>query len=404
MGWELKQDSKCKCWLNLDELGKTYRGYDWKNSVDKKIGIRYKYYNDEVEEKWFTVNDYIVKDRTKGGKRGGNTYLFLVDKDKKNFEITTYHLLNCKTIAKLFNKRTKDFKHNIGDEIGDIVIIDREYRKDANDCDVKYYKYQCKCRNIGWILESDLKRGTRCNLCSDGKSYPEKFTANVLTQLNIKFITELNRTTFDWCQNFRYDFYLPDDDRILETNGNQHYEDTTFTTHEEVHKNDSNKRNVAVLNVSDYIVIDCRHSTIEWMKENIIKELGHLYDLSNVDWEKADRESQKSHMILACKLKRENQKLTVKEIIELIKEETGIEYCNSTITNWLNRGTKLGLCYYYPTKKVYQKDLNGNIIKIWDSAQQISNELGYHKSVLSRHINGRDKGKPYKDYIWECVE
>ena len=36
MGWELKQDSKCKCWLNLDELGKTYRGYDWKNSVDKK--------------------------------------------------------------------------------------------------------------------------------------------------------------------------------------------------------------------------------------------------------------------------------------------------------------------------------------------------------------------------------
>lgn len=55
-------------------------------------------------------------------------------------------------------------------------------------------------------------------------------------------------------------------------------------------------------------------------------------------------------------------------------------------------------------RKTRQKDLNGNIIKIWDYAKQISKELGFNYNTLIDHISGRQKGKPYKGYIWEYCE
>lgn len=481
MSWELVKDSKqCKCWLDLDEVevytDERYRVCrNWKTSIGKKIGIRYKWMNDEVEEKWFFIKDYI------------NRYLILVDENNNNnkFEITRGHLCEGK-LGKIFNKHTKDFKYNIGKEINDIVIIDREYRKDTNNCNRKYYKYQCKCGNIDWIYEGSLKDGVGCNVCchspqkvlkgvndisttnpelckyfinqediyihtansgervllkcpdcdfqkemkigtlyrqgfgcpkcGDGKSYPEKFMANVLTQLNIRFITELNRTTFDWCQNFRYDFYLPDYNIILETHGGQHYED------EEVHQNDMIKYDIVVLNGFEanrnYYVIDSRHSTLEWMKKNIIKKLGHLFDFSNVDWEMADRESQKSHMKLACKLKKENPDLTTKEIVKLIKEETGIEYTMATITRWLNRGNDLGLCYYdgkeevstaNKTRKgknnpcatlVDRFDKQGNLIDTKYNFEYVA--MGFNAGAISSCCKG--KHKTHKDFIFKYHE
>lgn len=475
MSWELVKDGKqYKCWLNLDEIRKTYKGYDWKKSVGKKIGVRYKWCHDEMEERLFIIKDYI------------NSYLILVDKNNNEFKINRDSLYKGK-LGNLFDKHTVEFKYNIGSEINGLKIIDREYRKNKNGQNCKYYQYQCeKCGNIDWMIERNLKQGQGCNVCclhpqkvlkgvndiattnpelikyfvnqedvykyttgsnekallqcpdcghqkemiicqlyrygfscnkcGDGIPYPEKFMVNILSQLNIKFITQLNHITFDWCQNFRYDFYLTDYNIIIETHGRQHYENTTWRVYKETHENDIFKYDLAVLNGfeynKNYFVVDSRKSTLEWMKEYIIKTLGHLFDFSNVDWEKADLECQKSHMILVCQLKKENPDLGTKEIIELIKKEIGIEYSHVTISRWLNRGNKLGLCHYKKrsgknsprAKKVKQKDLNGNIIKIWDYAKEISDELGYNYGTLRGYIKGRDKGKPYKGYIWEYVD
>ena len=484
MGWELVKDGeKVKCWLNLDEIEKRGKGQlDWKNSVGKKLGVRYQWINDEVEERWFIIKDYYI-----------NSYLILLDKNKNQFKINSGSLCSG-ALGRMFDKFTDKFKYNIGSEINGLKIIDREYRKNKNGRNYKHYQYQCeKCGNIDWICEDNLKRGNGCNVCtnkkvikgvndiattnpelikyfvnqedvykytassnkkvllkcpdcdhqkemiintlhrqgfgcnkcSDGISYPEKFMVNILSQLNIKFITQLNHTTFNWCCKFRYDFYLPDCNIIIETHGGQHYEGNGFKTYEEVHENDLLKYNLARSNGfeynKNYFVIDSRESTLEWMKKNIIETLGHVFDFNNIDWEKADLECQKSHMILACQLKKENPDLTTTEIIELIKKEIGIEYTQVTIRNWLNRGNKLGSCYYNPkeeqiksgkkmsgkksrSKKVKQKDLNGNIIKIWDYAKQISEELGYNYSTLMNHIMGKDKGKPYEGYIWGYCE
>ena len=489
MGWELVKDGKrYKCWLNLDEVeiyvGKGHDGHkDWGKSIDKKIGARYQWMNDEMEERWFIIKNYA------------NRYLILVDKNNNEFKINSSSL--CKgALGKIFDKHTDKFRYNIGDTVNDLVIINREYRKDKRNTNIKWYQYQCiKCGNIDWIYEGGLKKrqgcnicclypqkvlkgyndiatthphlcpyfvnqedvykytagsnekvllkcpdcgyqkemrintlhryGFGCNKCSDGTSYPEKFMVNILSQLNIKFITQLNHTTFVWCDKYFYDFYLPDFNIIIETHGLQHYRNA-FQTYKETHENDLIKYDIAVLNSFEanrnYFVVDSRESTLDWMKEHIIETLGHLFDFSNVDWEKADLECQKSHMILACQLKKENPNLSTKEITELIKKEIGIEYGHDTISSWLNRGNKLGLCHYNGkeeqkkgnkkmrgknspnAKKVKQKDLNGNIIKIWDYVKQISEELGYSYSTLMLHLSGAQKGKLYKGYIWEYYE
>ena len=52
--------------------------------------------------------------------------------------------------------------------------------------------------------------------------------------------------------------------------------------------------------------------------------------------------------------------------------------------------------------KVIQKDLSGNVLKIWDSLKQVSMELPCSHTTLCNHINGksRTKLKTFKGYLW----
>ena len=138
-----------------------------------------------------------------------------------------------------------------------------------------------------------------CEYCSDGISIPEKFTINILKQLDVEIQTQLAKSTFEWCKDYRYDFYIPALNTIIETHGLQHYENCfecySNRTLEEEQENDRLKKELALNNnIDNYIVIDCRYSKFDWLKENIIKELGNHFDLSDIDWKLAWEESQKS--------------------------------------------------------------------------------------------------------------
>ena len=163
-------------------------------------------------------------------------------------------------------------------------------------------KFYFKCFDCGMISDKRIKlsdiviRGYSCKYCSDGISIPEKFIINILKQLKIEFKTQLNKSDFKWCGYFRYDFYLPKYNIIIEANGMQHYEECTLTarTLEQEQWNDLFKYKCAKSHVNNYIVIDCRYSELKWLKENIIKELSDYFDLSSIDWELAWEESQNS--------------------------------------------------------------------------------------------------------------
>ncbi|MGO1042141.1 hypothetical protein ACTPEO_05340 [Clostridioides difficile] len=225
----------------------------------------------------------------------------------------------------------------------------------APKSDKKYY-FKCEfCGNISnkkISLNNIIKQGYSCKYCSDGVSIPEKLMSNILKQLKLEFKTELNKSDFDWIDTYRYDFYIELHNLIIEVNGIQHYkENQRGKTLKEEQENDRLKRELALLNgieEKNYIVIDCRNSELTWLKENITKSLGNIFDLSNVDWNKAWEESQDSLCVKAWELW--NRGIKVKSIS---KE---LDVSKSAIRSYLKKGNEINKCSYDGEKEAREKN------------------------------------------------
>ena len=74
------------------------------------------------------------------------------------------------------------------------------------------------------------------------------------------------------------------------------------------------------------------YSELEWMKENIIKELSDYFDLSNINWELAWEESQNSLCIKAWGLY--NSGFTIKQIGDILQLD------RHTISKYIKQGNK----------------------------------------------------------------
>ena len=86
-------------------------------------------------------------------------------------------------------------------------------------------------------------------ICFDSISFGEKFMFSILEQLELNFQTQLAKSTFNWCQNYRYDFYFKynSEEYICEVHGEQHYKDA-WQELEKTQLNDKNKKELALKN------------------------------------------------------------------------------------------------------------------------------------------------------------
>ena len=152
--------SKVERWIDLSELpkwgkhGEAREGtINWKNSIGCKCKFKYGNIEGEVEIVNFIRPNLIIR------------YL-----DYDLFEIRHGDFVNCK-FGKMLKQNTDEFKVEIGqifkDEKRDLTIIDKQYRKDKNNRNLKYYKYHCnKCGNEDFISENHILKGVGCNTCS----------------------------------------------------------------------------------------------------------------------------------------------------------------------------------------------------------------------------------------------
>ncbi len=184
--------------------------------------------------------------------------------------------------------------------------------------------------------------------CKDGISYPEKFMFNFLNQLEIDFQTQLSKSIFKWCKSenydYRYDFYIPSLNCIIETHGGQHYIESSTNTQfkktlTEEQTNDKLKKELAKRNnINYYVSINCCFSDMNWIKNSIINsELTKLFDLSKIDWSKCDEFALKNIVKLVCETKNE-LKLTNKQLAIDFKLST------STISKYLKNGKMHNWC------------------------------------------------------------
>lgn len=262
-------------------------------------------------------------------------------------------------------------------------------------------RFYFKCKHCGKVssktyrLTDIYQDGYSCEYCSDGVSIPEKFMSNTLKQLNIEYITQ---KSFKWSyilsKNTKrkkiYDFYIPDLNMIIETHGLQHYEELNKNNNKSKFKklkceqeNDKIKKELSLDNgITNYIVIDCRESTFEWLKDNTLKSLSPHFDLSKVDFDKVWVDSNGS----LCKKSWElwERGLSVKRI----SEEMGIN--RRTIDRYLFIGKKFNLCSFQDGKDIELLYPNGDV-EYFDTADKLISKLDISKSTY--HLSIIKKGK-----------
>jgi hypothetical protein len=283
----------------------------------------------------------------------------------------------------------------------------------------KRVDWRCpSCDNIikNKLISNINKYGLSYPKCSDGISYPEKFVNQFLQQLlGNDFIYQLSRTTFKWCKNYKYDFYIPKYNIIIETHGIGHYQEGFKTlggrTLQEEQKNDENKKQLAIKNnikEENYIVIDCRKSELEWIKEHILNSrLEELFDLSKINWLECHEYACSSLIKKACDLWNSGIHNTNK-IGKIMKLE------RSTIVKYLKQGVKSKWCDYDPKKVQKENGKKSNncknikVIKdekcigIFKSMTELENKslnmfgFKFHMSIISQICN--NKINNYKGY------
>lgn len=260
-----------------------------------------------------------------------------------------------------------------------------------------------KCPSCGNQKEMTIhnltSQGFSCPKCGDGISYPEKFLFNFLEQLCINFETQLGNKVFNWCGKYRYDNYIEKINCICETHGLQHYKDTTGTWNgislKGIKENDKQKEQLAKNNnIKHYIVLDCRYSELEWLKNSIIEsDLPKLLNFkeSDIDWLKCHESGYKSFVKIVSDLWNDG----IKNLLQIASK---LKISKSATTKYLKQGAELGWCDYnaYEESKKNTDRLKKSVIcvttgDIFTSIIEASNKYKVNENGISQCCNNKTK-------------
>lgn len=187
--------------------------------------------------------------------------------------------------------------------------------------------------------------GYKCQ-CSDGISFPEKFMISFLDQLKIKYIFQAgsNSLKFD-TQKKIYDFYIPSLSCIIETHGYQHYyesNDYKMSLIEQI-ENDRLKYDIAKRNnIREYIVIDCRRTTLDWIKKQILSSsIMKLFNIdeNDINWIRCSIDATKNIVKEVCDYYQNND-VNIKELAEIFN------LGKKAIKTYLQKGNDNNWCVY----------------------------------------------------------
>lgn len=212
-----------------------------------------------------------------------------------------------------------------------------------------------KCPFCGRIKDKQMtinklyhKKKLPC-ICSDGKSFPEKFMYSCLEQLGLDFVTEYSP---DWIKPMRYDFYIPHKNMIIEMDGGLGHGKKSFGKKEDVVRSkevDEYKNKAAKENNIDIVRIISDKSSKEYLRDQIINSRAF-----------SDSEIEKINFSLAEEFATSNLIKTVCEsYIDLNKTPTvelskKFKMGRGTIIKYLTIGTKLGWCEYDSKKAMIE--------------------------------------------------
>lgn len=228
-----------------------------------------------------------------------------------------------------------------------------KYFENSDDAS-KYFKFSknkvnmiCPdCKRIHQnvrIYDLYRNKGLNCP-CQDGWSYPNKFMYSLLEQLNVHFEVE---KIFTWSDNRIYDDYIEYNDLkiITEQHGLQHYKKSTDFNNrslKEEQENDKYKQELAINNnIDKYYVFDTSISSVEYIKESIIKSdfLSMFGKTPNdINWDLCDEFATSNLVKDICVYKNNNPIIPLREIAKIFHISYG------TTIRYIKKGSLYGWC------------------------------------------------------------
>lgn len=320
-------------WFTVIREGEQKSCIDWKKSAGCKIPFVY----DEIEGE-FEIVEALPKQRV------------VMKYDGEDYIIATSQL-HKGALGSIVGRFNYDYIYEINELLeqnGKAIVLDR-FRKGKGG--IKHYSLKClDCNNTYDRSEGHVRnRGVKCPICGDGISYPQKFMTSVLKQLKVDFTTEyiINEN-----KDSRYDFYIPHLNLIIEVHGVQHYNGSFKSyggrTLEEEQENDRIKMKTALELGYNYIVINAKDSSIEWLKNSIEKsEMNTMFNLAIINWEECGMFATGSFTKQVCEDFEDND--------SAIANKLAIKYgvARTTIVRHLKKGAKFGWCDYDPQRIQY---------------------------------------------------
>ena len=258
--------------------------------------------------------------------------------------------------------------------------------------------------------------------CGDKISYPNKFAYSLLNQLNeaYKFEHLEHEYSPEWVGRRSYDNYFIHNEKeyILEMDGKWHIEDNNMSgqSKEKSKAIDNHKDKLAREHNIEVIRIDCKISELEFIKQNMLNsKLNELFDLSIIDWLKCEEFALSNLCKIAWDYKRNNPKITTKEIGNII----GVH--QATVGRYLKIGTKLKKCNYNPeeehklntknaiksTSKKVEVFKNGKSKGVFNSISELQRESAkiFGKKLFDVYIINTCKGirESYNGFVFKYV-
>lgn len=239
--------------------------------------------------RWTKENfKYQIGDKVPGGTIVAYTPLIEgYGKKGKPVYKKAYYVL-CNVYKKIFKRKEADILKSKSSpyQTGQIVCFENSIFKTRPDL-VKYFYNKddslrhtkgsnrdvlLKCPECDNVFKSNPNnlsyKGFNCKMCSTGMSIGEKAMLSLIKINNIKVIKEkiYNDLKTENDKHYRFDFYLPEYNLIIEIHGEQHYkvnENSVWTSLDTTKNRDKIKKEYCNKKNIKYVVIDNRKNNIE---------------------------------------------------------------------------------------------------------------------------------------------
>ena len=252
-----------------------------------------------------------------------------------------------------------------------------------------------KCPVCGRLfigIPNHFKKGyPSCPCQKSASSYPERLFASILNQLDIKYISQLSKSDFEWCKSYRYDFYFEicNDRYIVELDGGLgHGKQSYYNNISEFNasiKRDRTKDQLALQHGIKLIRIDVDYPDVrnrfQFIYDNIVSsELNNIFDFNLINLHQCEVDAESSLIVTIGKMW-DDENLTQTEI------KRRLQIGDTTVSAYLKKGRKLGLNNYVSHTRKYVPDYIKKNIKVTNSDNEV---VCVHKGIADFQRNSKN--------------